>query len=181
MTAARVTGTAEQTATPPEQAAAPERAVRAGDPPGRLEAIWLKRAHRGKMDPVERAALEARKGIVGNADRGGWRQVTIIEKERWEAVTAGLGVTLDPATRRANLMVSGIDLEECRDKRLAIGGVRIKLVNQTAPCNLMDALHDGLKEALRPHWGGGAFGYAVDDGEIAIGDEVRWVDYEEFT
>lgn len=158
----------------------PERATTVGDPPGRLEAIWVKRAHRGKMDPADSATLEAKKGIVGNADWGGWRQVTIIEKERWEAVTADLGVTLDPASRRANLMVSGIDLEASRDKTLRVGTVRIKMVNETAPCNLMDEAHQGLKDALRPAWGGGAFGYVVDDGDIAVGDEVKWVEYEEF-
>jgi MOSC domain-containing protein YiiM len=107
--------------------------------------------------------------------------VTIIEKERWEAITAGLGVTLDPATRRANLMVSGIDLEASRDKTLRVGDVRIKIVNETAPCNRMEEAQPGLEEALRPAWRGGAFGYVVDDGDIRVGDQVRWVQYEEFT
>ena len=146
---------------------------------GRLEAIWIKRAHGGKMDPAERAALAAKKGIVGNADWGGWRQVTIIDKEVWEAVTGDLGVTLDPSTRRANLMVSGIDLAHSRDKVLSIGGVRVQIVNETAPCNLMDEAHLGLKDALKPNWGGGAFGYVIDDGDIAVSDEVGWVGEEE--
>ena len=158
----------------------PRRASAVGDPAGRLEAIWIKRAHGSVMDAADSAALTAKKGIVGNADWGGWRQVTIIEKERWEAVTAGLGVSLDPASRRANLMVSGIDLEASRDKTLKIGTVRIKMVNETAPCNRMDEAHQGLQDALRPEWGGGAFGYVIDDGEIAVGDNVKWVDYEEF-
>lgn len=51
--------------------------------------------------------------------------------------------------------------------------------DETAPCNLMDEMHPGLKDALRPDWGGGAFGYVLDDGEIAVGDEVGWVDSEE--
>ena len=143
---------------------------------GRLEAIWIKRAYGGKMDPVQRATLAAKKGVVGNADWGGWRQVTIIEKEVWESVTSGLGVTLDPSTRRANLMVSGLGLANRRDKVMSIGGVRLKMVNETAPCNLMDEAHPGLQEALRPDWGGGAFGYVIDDGEIAVGDEVCWVE-----
>ncbi len=142
---------------------------------GRLEAIWIKRARGGKMDASQRATLAAKKGIVGNADWGGWRQVTIIEKEVWESVTSGLGVTLDPSTRRANLMVSGIGLANCRDKVMSIGGVCLKMVNETAPCNLMDEAHPGLEEALRPDWGGGAFGYVIDDGEIGVGDAVRWV------
>ena len=50
----------------------------AGD--GRLEAIWIKRAKRGVMDPVSRATLVADRGITGNANQGGRRQVTIIEQ-----------------------------------------------------------------------------------------------------
>ncbi len=146
---------------------------------GRLEAIWIKRAHGGKMDPVELATFAAKKGIVGNADWGGWRQVTIIDQQKWESVTAALGVTLDPSTRRANLLLSGLDLANCRDKVMSIGGVRLKMVNETAPCNLMDEAHPGLKDALKPDWGGGAFGYVIDDGKIAVGDEVCWVEEEE--
>ena len=46
--------------------------------PGRLEAIWVKRARGGKMDAAQQVTLAAKKGIVGNANWGGWRQVTIM-------------------------------------------------------------------------------------------------------
>ena len=143
---------------------------------GRLEAIWIKRAHGGPMDPEERATLQANKGIVGNADWGGWRQVTVISRETWDAVSQQLGAEIDPSTRRANLMVRGIPLVDCRDKILEIGAVRLRMINETVPCNSMDEAHHGLKTALKPDWGGGAFGVVVDDGEIAVGDPVRWVD-----
>ena len=52
---------------------------------GQLKAIWIKRANRGKMDPVESVELVAGKGIVGNANQGARRQVTIIEEEVWQA------------------------------------------------------------------------------------------------
>ena len=146
--------------------------------PGRLEAIWVKRARGGKMDAAQQVTLAAKKGIVGNANWGGWRQVTIMEKEIWDSVTSSLGVTLDPSTRRANLMVSGIELLHSRDKVVSIGGVRIKMVNETAPCNLMEESCSGLKDALKPNWRGGAFGYVIDDGEITVGDDVCWVEEE---
>ena len=144
--------------------------------PGRLEAIWVKRARGGKMDAAQQVTLAAKKGIVGNADWGGWRQVTIMEKEVWESVTSSLGVTLDPSTRRANLMVSGIELAHSRDKVISIGIVRVKIVNETAPCNLMDEVYPGLEDALKSEWSGGAFGYVIDDGEITVGDDVCWVE-----
>ena len=146
--------------------------------PGRLEAIWVKRARGGKMDAAQQVTLAAKKGIVGNANWGGWRQVTIMEKEIWESVTSSLGVTLDPSTRRANLMVSGIELAHSRDKVVSIGGVRLKMVNETAPCNLMEEACPGLEDALKPNWRGGAFGYVIDDGEITVGDDVCWVEEE---
>ena len=85
---------------------------------GRLEQIWIKRAHRGPMDPASEGRLEAGKGLVGSANYGGRRQVTIIAAERWAELEAVLGATIDPSLRRANLLVSGIDLVESRDRVL---------------------------------------------------------------
>ena len=77
--------------------------------PPHLAAIWIKRVKRGPMDPVTTATLDAR-GLLGNANRGGRRQVTLISRERWDAVVESLAVPVEPSTRRANLMVAGIDL-----------------------------------------------------------------------
>ncbi len=142
---------------------------------GKLEAIWLKRAKRGPMDPKSAAKLKAGRGLVGNANQGGKRQVTIIAQERWQTLMAQTGATLNPAARRANLLVSGINLANSRGQVLQIGLVRIRIYNETRPCERMDEAHLGLREAMKADWGGGAFGEVLNDGEIVVGDVVQWV------
>ncbi len=143
---------------------------------GSLEAIWIKRARGGPMDRADAARLVAGSGIEGNANQGGRRQVTIIEREVWERHTAALGVQLDPAARRANLMVSGLPLAGTRGRTLRIGACRIHIRGETRPCHILDDAAQGLQDALREDWGGGSFGEVLDDGEIRVGDPVTFID-----
>jgi len=144
--------------------------------PGVLCAIWVKRAKLGPMDPVERAVAVAGRGLLGNADQGGRRQVTLIDAARWREAEAELGAAVEPSSRRANLMLEGIDLLGRHDAVLRIGDVRIRLRGETRPCERMDQAWPGLRAALSPEWRGGAYGELLDDGEIAVGDLVVWVD-----
>jgi MOSC domain-containing protein YiiM len=125
------------------------------------------------MDAVETAELVGR-GIVGNADQGGRRPVTIIAAERWHQAEAELGVELDPAMRRANLLVSGVDLVGSRKRVLTVGGVQLRIGGETRPCRLMDMAHLGLQNALDAEWGGGAYAKVLVPGPISIGDEVTF-------
>ena len=128
------------------------------------------------MDAADSADLIEAKGIVGNADQGRRRQVTIIEEEVWNDVMAEMGADLPPSSRRANLMVKGIRLHRTHGKTLQIGDVRIRIYNETAPCYQMDELLPGLQAALRPNWNGGAFGEVMNDGAIHVGDPVSLVE-----
>lgn len=144
---------------------------------GTIEAIWRKRAHRGPMDPVDRAELVTGEGMAGNADVRTKRQVTLIEAEAWEAVRDALGAPdLDPGLRRANVLLRGVRLADSRSRVLRLGGARIRIHGETRPCRLMDDAHPGLQEALRPPWRGGAYGVVLEGGPIAVKDSVEWED-----
>lgn len=144
--------------------------------PGRLEAIWIKRAHRGPMDPVSHATAVGDRGLAGNAGNSRTRQITIIEQEVWDELMEHVEATADPASRRANLMVSGLSLAESRGRTLRIGDVRLRIAGETKPCERMEAVAPGLQEAMWPGWRGGAFAQVVVEGELRVGDPVEWVD-----
>jgi MOSC domain-containing protein YiiM len=141
---------------------------------GRLEAIWVKRAHRGPMDPKPTAILIAGRGVEGSVGRSSRRQVTIIEREVWEAVMRETGGTAPPSTRRANLMVSGVRLADTRKRILRIGAARLEIAGETKPCERMEEAVPGLRAAMSANWRGGAFAKVLDGGEIRVGDEVVW-------
>jgi MOSC domain-containing protein YiiM len=140
---------------------------------GRLEGIWIKRAKGGPMDWTDQATLVADRGILGNADQGGRRQVTIIESETWDRMMEELDARVDPSARRANLMVRGTPLTGARGRILTVGGCRIQIMGETRPCEQMDEALPGLRRAMASPWRGGAFGVILDGGEIRVGDPVE--------
>jgi MOSC domain-containing protein YiiM len=142
---------------------------------GRVEAIWIKRLHRRPTEPVERAEVIAGHGLAGNVRQGRRRQVTFIAREAWHVMMEELGADVDPGARRANVMLSGIDLRDCRGGMLEINGVRFELAGETRPCERMDEALPGLRRTMGEAWRGGAFALALDDGTIRVGDRVELV------
>ena len=142
---------------------------------GRLEAIWIKRFRKGPMDPVQSATLEEGKGIVGNANQGGWRQVTLVEQEVFDRLRDDLAAGVDPAMRRANLLVSGVRLAGGHEQLLHIGDCTIELRGEARPCERMNQALPGLRKALSGEGSGGAFGMVLRGGEIRVGEEV-WLE-----
>ena len=143
---------------------------------GKLLAIWAREKWGGEVTSLDEANLVKGKGLTEDVSFGGRRQVTIIEQEKWQAVTEKLNTDLPPESRRANLLVSGINLKETKGRILRIGECRIQISGETKPCAAMDEKLQGLKDALKPNWNGGAFGKVIEGGKIFVGDEVVWIE-----
>ena len=141
---------------------------------GRIERIFIKRAKRGPMDPTERATLVAGRGIRGNSNQGGTRQVTLISAERWAELMRSVRANLDPSARRANFVLSGIDLERSSGRVLRAGECRLLIRGETRPCERMEEALPGLQKAMRDRWAGGAFAQVVTGGDVTVGDEADW-------
>ncbi len=144
------------------------------DQAGRLEKIWIKRFFRGPMDEKESAELVVGRGLEGNANQGGKRQVTLLDRNAWEEMTSEMGVEVDPSQRRANLLVSGISLRKTRGRILRIGKSRLRIAGETRPCERMDEAWTGLREAMKPNWRGGVYGEVLAGDRIRVGDRVGW-------
>ena len=144
--------------------------------PGTLEAIWIKRAHRGPMDPATSATLVEGKGVQGNVDRSSRRQVTIIEREVWDALMQETNASAPPSTRRANLMISGVSLADTRKRVLRIGDTRLEIAGETKPCERMEEAVPGLRAVMYSNWRGGAFAKVLSGGAIHVGDRVEFED-----
>ena len=102
---------------------------------GSLQAIYLRPSSRTPVREVQRAEAEAGTGLVDDHAGAGKRQITLLSREAWDAACAALGKTLDPGLRRANLLVSGVDLGAALGKRLTVGEVEIEVVGETVERN----------------------------------------------
>lgn len=147
---------------------------------GRLLGIARHAVPRGPMETVDRVQVTRELGLQGDfrgALRPGkknWRQVSLLEEESWAEAMALLGASVPWQERRANLLVRGIKLPRRTGAVIAIGpSLRIETTGECDPCSRMEEVAPGLKAALMPFWRGGVLGRVLDDGAIAVGDEVR--------
>ena len=140
----------------------------------KLVAIFLRPGARIPTVAAQSARAVADVGLDGDHAHGGKRQVTLLSLESWRAACAELGRELDPSTRRANLVVSGIDLEAAIGGVITIGEVVVDVLGETRPCELMDdGGRTGLQKALRLQRRGGVYGRIRSGGQLEVGMECR--------
>lgn len=140
---------------------------------GKLIGIAIKKEKYGNMIHLDTCNVRVESGLEGDF-RGapGKRQVTVLSREGFEAACQEIHSTLPWTTRRANLLVEGIELAHTTGQFLSIGTVLLEITGETEPCHRMDEQCSGLTQALRPDWRGGVCCRVVRGGTISISDEV---------
>jgi MOSC domain-containing protein YiiM len=98
--------------------------------------------------------------------------VTLLDAGQWRQVIAELGLDLPWHTRRANLLIEGIDLQAAVGQRIQIGECRFAIGGETTPCQRMDELQPGLRRTLTPEMCGGVWGKVLRGGQLRVGDSV---------
>ena len=141
---------------------------------GTLQGIWIKEVRGAPMTAVDEAKALADQGFDGGVREFSTRQVTVLAAEAWADAEATVGMSVDPALRRANLLVAGVDLAGTIGRVLRIGDLRLEITGETKPCYQMDDAVDGLRAALEPDWRGGAHGVVLGDATVRMGDPVGW-------
>ena len=141
---------------------------------GQLLGIAVRSATRAPMETKQRAQITAHSGVEGDyRGKYGPRQITVLSQEAWEEACKDVQAELAWTTRRANLLISGITLEQTTRQILQIGEVRLTITGETDPCERMDMQHQGLRKTLTPAWRGGVTCFVAGEGTIQVGDGVE--------
>ena len=140
---------------------------------GTLQGIAVREASRAPMKEQQQVEVTTTHGIIQDYRGTGLRQVTLLDVGQWQEVLAELGIELPWYTRRANLLISGIDLPATVGWRLQIGACRFAIGGETTPCQRMDELHPGLRQILSPGLRGGVWGKVLQGGPLHVGDSVQ--------
>ena len=138
---------------------------------GKLIGIATRKKSRETMERHESIEVAIDTGLAGDLrGRARGRNVTVLGREGWEQACAEIGEDLPWTTRRANLLVEGVDLRMTAGATLRIGDVVLKVTGECDPCERMTEARQGLREALDLEWRGGLECTVLEPGSIAMGD-----------
>ena len=141
---------------------------------GKLLAIAQREKTKAPMQEINSTSVLFETG-VGSDSRGkkqGKRQVTVLTKEAWDLSCELISQDIPWTTRRANLFISGFNLENSTGKQISIGDLKLEITGELEPCNRMDEQFMGLTSILTPEWRGGVCCKIISEGDISVGDEV---------
>ena len=145
---------------------------------GSIKGIATREKTKAKMDEHLSAKVTFDNGVGADSrgrKKGGKRQVTIVTSENWHSTCKELGQEIPWTTRRANILVEGLDLKDKTGTQLKIGTAIVEITGELEPCNRMDEQFQGLTKILEKDWRGGVTCKLIREGEININDEVELI------
>jgi MOSC domain-containing protein YiiM len=145
------------------------------NPQGTILALAYRPKTGDAMIEIDRADVSIGQGLELEPAHKGKRGVTLLSRQSWNDVCRELKADIPWHTRRANVLIDGLDLRSLVGHTLQIGDVRLQVHGETKPCALMDKLHPGLRGALVPEFRGGVHAEVITGGSIVVG---RLVDVE---
>jgi MOSC domain-containing protein YiiM len=142
---------------------------------GQIVGIARHSERRGPIEQLTSVRVSPEFGVEGDRNGGKQRrQVSLLEAEDWAQAMREVGGSLPWWEWRANLLVEGFDLPQREGVRLRIGEVVVLEVKvEIDPCDRMEELHPGLRQALTVDWRGGAGAQVISGGTVSVGDEIR--------
>ena len=141
----------------------------------RVAGLALRRGPTLPMDEVRELRGSPEDGLEGDDRPAGKRDLTFLSHEVWGEVCREVGADLPWTTRRANVLIEGLELAALVGKRLRIGGIVVDVLGETAPCGRMEQARAGLEHALERSGRGGVHGRIVSGGTVQVGDDVAVV------
>ena len=139
---------------------------------GSVLALALRPEKGGAMALSESITLTPENGVMGDHGTSQRRQVTLLDEAAWQTACSEVGTELDWTTRRSNILVSNLDLQELVGRQILVGNALVEIIGEVVPCHVMDAAQKGLKDALKPEWRGGVYGRIIQSGTVHIDDPI---------
>lgn len=153
------------------------------DDTGRVQALLVATERHGELLALPAVQLKAGAGIVGDRFFGRrrtqpGRNLTLIEAEAIAAAAAALGLPIDPAAPRRNVVTCGIRLNDLVGCEFRIGSLRLRGVELCEPCvvlgrNLATPALTRERIVCAFLGRGGLRATVLDDGVIRVGDAIR--------
>lgn len=136
--------------------------------------IGLRPARREPLQAVAQVRADTACGLEGDHYAGRYnrqRQVTLIQAEHLEVISALLRQPVEASQLRRNLLIAGINLLALKGQTVVIGEVILRINGHCHPCSRMESvLGPGGYNAMRGH--GGVTAEVVRGGTLRVGDQV---------
>ncbi len=141
---------------------------------GKVLWIGVRPERRAEVEAVTTVMADPEIGLHGDYATRSNRHITLISAEQLSAAARVLGrESIEPATTRRNVLMSGLDFDSLHGALLRIGEVEVEITGPCLPCQRMDeTLGEGGRRALAVTHAGGLTGRIKRGGSITVGDTV---------